>query len=106
MMWTTSIAVERIPVSATAEPGHDPAVPSPLDGYVLEPHERPEDWGWHQEFKVLPRVLGWLAVISLLLMLIGNHTGRVENLWVLATAAVIVAMLIRDQIRRRKAWRN
>jgi len=98
--------VERSPVSAPTEPGRDLATPSPLDGYVLEPHERPEDWGWHQEFKVVPRILGWLAVISLLLMLVGNHTGRVENLWVIGTAAVIAAYLVRDAVRRRNAWRN
>lgn len=93
-------------MSATTEPGHNLPATSSWDGYVLEPHERPEDWGWHQEFKVVPRVLGWLAVISLLLMLVGNHTGRVENLWVLGTAALIVAVLIRDQVHRRNAWRN
>lgn len=105
MMPRIEQAVERIHVSATPESGRDLAHPS-LDGYVLEPHERPEDWGWHQEFKVVPRVLGWLAVISLLLMLIGNHPGQVENLWVIGTAAVIVAVLIRDALRRRDAWRN
>jgi len=104
-MAPTSKAVERIHVSAPSEPGRRPAHPS-LDGYVLEPHERPEDWGWHQEFKLVPRVLGWLAVVSLLLMLIGNHTGQVEDLWVLGTAAVIAAILIRDAVRRRNAWRN
>jgi len=42
----------------------------------------------------------------LLLMLIGNHTGQVEDLWVLGTAAVIAGILIRDAMRRRNAWRN
>ncbi|MDQ3734465.1 MAG: DUF2631 domain-containing protein [Actinomycetota bacterium] len=93
-------------MSATAEPGHDPA-PTSFDGYVLVPHERPEDWGWHQEFKVIPRVLGWLTVVSLVLMvLFGNHTGDVENLWTLGIAGLIVAILIRDAVRRRNAWRN
>lgn len=93
-------------MSATAEPGHDPATTT-FDGYVLVPHERPEDWGWHQEFKVIPQVLGWFAVVSLVLMvLFGNHTGGVENLWVLGTAAFIVALLIGDTLRRRNAWRK
>ena len=55
---------------------------------------------------MVPRVLGWLAVVSLLLMLVGNHSGRVENLWVIGTAVVIAAALIRDQVRRRNTWRN
>lgn len=93
-------------MSATVEPGHEPA-PTSFDGYVLVPHERPEDWGWHQEFKVVPRVLGWLAVVALLLMAVfGNHTGKVEDLWVVGTAAVIAAVLVRDGLRRRNAWRN
>ncbi len=92
-------------MSTSSEPGRDVATPS-WDGYVLEPHERPEDWGWQQEFKVVPRILGWLAVVSLLLMLVGNHTGRVENLWVIGTAVLIAGILIRDAVRRRHAWRN
>ncbi|MDQ3054861.1 MAG: DUF2631 domain-containing protein [Actinomycetota bacterium] len=39
-------------------------------------------------------------------MLVGNHTGQVENLWVIGTAAVIAAYLVRDAVRRRNAWRN
>ena len=94
-------------MSATAEPGRDLASTSSWDGYVLEPPERPEDWGWHQEFTVVPRVLGWLAVVSLVLMvLFGNHTGQVEDIWVIGTAAVIAGLLVRDAIRRRNAWRN
>ena len=92
-------------MNPSSEPSRDLAAPS-WDGYRLEPHERPEDWGWHQEFKVVPRILGWLSVISLLLMLIGNHTGQVEDLWVVGTAAVIAGILIRDAVRRRHAWRN
>ncbi|CAN5386123.1 hypothetical protein BH24ACT9_BH24ACT9_00050 [soil metagenome] len=94
-------------MSATAEPGRDLASTSSWDGYVLEPHERPEDWGWHQEFTVVPRVLGWLAVVSLVLMvLFGNHTGQVEDLWTIGTAAVIAGVLVWDTVRRRNAWRN
>lgn len=100
-------SVERIQVSAIPEPGRELAATSSWDGYVLEPHERPEDWGWHQEFNVLPRILGWLAVVSLVLMvLFSNHTGQVEDLWVIGTAAVIAAVLIRGSVRRRNAWRN
>lgn len=97
--------VERIQVSQPAQPGHGVAT-QPASGHELVPRERPEDWGWHREFKVLPRVVGWLAVVSLLAMIVGNHNGQVENLWVLGTAAVIVAVLIWDGMRRRNAWRR
>jgi len=106
MMLRIGTRSRGIQVSTASQPGREIDTASSWDGYVLEPHERPEDWGWHQEFKVVPRVLGWLAVISLLLMLVGNHTGRVENLWVIGTAAVIVAILVREALRRRNAWRN
>lgn len=105
MMLSDPPSAERIQVSSTAEPGHDLAPRSSTE-HDLVPHERPEDWGWHQDFKVLPRVVGWLSVVSLLLMLIGNHDGQVENLWVLGTAALIVGVLIRDMVRRRNAWRD
>jgi hypothetical protein len=34
-------------------------------------------------------------------MLIGNHRGRVENLWLIGTAAVIAALLVGDWLMRK-----
>lgn len=63
-------------------------------------------WGWHGEFPRASRIAGWVTVVILLLMLIGNHEGNVENLWLIGLALLLVIILVGDQIRRRSArWR-
>ncbi len=76
-------------------------------GSVVDPHDEPSvEWGWHGTFPKAIRVAGWLTAVAMLLMLIGNHRGRIEDIYLIATAAVIVAALIRDRIRSRTAWRR
>ena len=67
--------------------------------------ERPEDWGWHGETGKWGRIGGWIAVLVTLTYLIGNHEGRVEDLWVLGIALTMVIVLIWDGRRRKNAWR-
>jgi ABC-type enterobactin transport system permease subunit len=47
------------------------------------------------------RIGGVVTIILLLLMLIGNHRGRVENLWLIGIAAVIAALLVGDWLMRK-----
>jgi hypothetical protein len=61
-------------------------------------HERPEDWGWHGE-------TGKKGLI-LLSFMIGNHQGKVEDLWVGGIALVMLLMVIADWRRRKNAWRS
>ena len=68
-------------------------------------HERPEDWGWHGEAGKAGRITGWLMVVALLTMLVGNHEGRVEDLWLLGTVVILVIALLWDVRRRKNAWR-
>lgn len=69
------------------------------------PHERPEDWGWHHEWRRSGPVIGWFMTIALALLVFGNHRGNVERYWVLGLALVMAAMLVRDRIKRKNAWR-
>ncbi len=69
-------------------------------------HERPEDWGWHGEAGKAGRITGYVMIVVLLTMLVGNHEGRVEDLWLVGSALVIVIMLIWDSRRRKNAWRS
>jgi hypothetical protein len=43
----------------------------------------------------------WTTVVILLLMLIGNHKGRVEDLWLIGTAAAIVLWVLADWALRK-----
>ena len=68
-------------------------------------HERPEDWGWHGETGKKGRLGAWFTVIVLLSYTQGNHEGRVEDLYLLGFAAIIVGTLLWDIRRRKNAWR-
>ncbi|WP_442970422.1 DUF2631 domain-containing protein [Rhodococcus sp. MEB064] len=60
------------------------------------------EWGWSGEGPRTSRIAGWVTVAILLVMIIGNHSGRVEDLWLIGFAAAIAFILVRDVLRRRK----
>ena len=68
-------------------------------------HERPEEWGWHGETGRAGRIGAWIAVLITLTLLIGNHEGRVEDLFVIGIAAGMAVILLWDIRRRKNAWR-
>ena len=78
----------------------------PADYEAHHPDERPEDWGWHGETGKWGRIGGWIAVFVTLTFLIGNHEGRVEDLFVAGTALLMVIVLLWDRSRRKNAWRS
>ena len=85
------------------QPGREEAIVRE-DAHPVE-HEQPEDWGWHGETGKWGRIGGWIAVLSMLTYLIGNHEGRIEDLWVVAIAGLMILILLLDWRRRRNAWR-
>jgi hypothetical protein len=95
-------------VSATQrvnQPGREEAVVR-ADAHPVE-HERPEDWGWHGETGKLGRFGAWVAILILLSFVVGrNHEGRVEDLFVIGIALVMVLILLWDMRRRKNAWRS
>ena len=75
--------------------------------HAVDPVDEPSaEWGWHGTFPRATRVAGWISAAILLLMLIGNHQGHIEDVWLVAIALCIIAGLIYDQIKRRTAWRR
>jgi hypothetical protein len=68
-------------------------------------HEHPEDWGWHGEAGKAGRIAGYVTIAFLLVMMIGNHEGRVEDLWLIGLALAIAVSLVWDARRRKNAWR-
>ncbi|MGB3770238.1 MAG: DUF2631 domain-containing protein [Rhodococcus sp. (in: high G+C Gram-positive bacteria)] len=70
---------------------------------TVHPAEVPSAaWGWSGEGPRTSRIAGWVVAVMLLAMIIGNHTGRVEDLWLIGFAAALVFLLVRDILRRRK----
>ena len=69
-------------------------------------HERPEDWGWHHEWGKKMRGTVVLPLIFIVAMIWGNHRGKVEDIWLIASAAIIVLLYVRAAYHRRNAWRS
>ena len=69
-------------------------------------HERPEEWGWHGEMGKWGRRLAVIPILFLLAYLVGNHEGRMEDLWLVAIAAIMILILVWDYFRRKNAWRS
>lgn len=59
-------------------------------------------WGWS---KITPRnwyVLGIFIILFLLAMLHGNHVGHVEDWFLIAFAAIVAIVMIRDVWMRKR----
>jgi hypothetical protein len=54
----------------------------------------------------LLRVGAVITAIILLLMIMGNHTGRVEDIFLVLSAAALIFMLIIDWVLRRNGLRS
>jgi hypothetical protein len=68
-------------------------------------HERPEDWGWHGEMGKWGRRTWFLGPLAILAFLFGNHEGKVEDIWLICIAALMVVVFLYDRVRRKNAWR-
>ncbi|TDB74645.1 MULTISPECIES: DUF2631 domain-containing protein [unclassified Micromonospora] len=52
------------------------------------------------------RIGAVLSALALLAMLCGNHEGRVEDLWLVGLAALLLAIVIGDAVLRRNGLRS
>ena len=98
------IAQDNPATQRVNQPGREEAVVR-ADAHPVE-HEHPEDWGWHGETGKWGRIGGVLATLFMLSYLIGNHEGRMEDLWVLGFVLAMITVLVWDARRRKNAWRS
>jgi hypothetical protein len=76
-------------------------------GNQVDPLDEPSaEWGWHGGFPRGTRIMGWFTAAVMFLMLIGNHRGHTEDLWLIGIGLSIVAALVIDRVRARTAWRR
>jgi Protein of unknown function (DUF2631) len=76
-------------------------------GPAVDPRDEPSAaWGWHGGFPRGMLVAGWASVVILLLMNLGNHQGRIENIWLTGLAVVMAIGLVLHSVRKRNAWRR
>lgn len=52
------------------------------------------------------RIGAVVSALALLAMLCGNHEGRVENIWLVGLAALLLAIVIGDVVLRRNGLRS
>lgn len=62
------------------------------------------NWGWSKENPTVIHIGGVLSALFLLLMMHGNHVGRVEDIWLIGFAALILLLVGRDWWLRRRGW--
>ncbi|GAA2543376.1 DUF2631 domain-containing protein [Pseudonocardia hydrocarbonoxydans] len=74
---------------------------------AVDPDEEPSaEWGWHGEFPKGALIAGWVSTAIVFVMLIGNHTGRTEDIWLIGVGVAMAAVLIAHSLRKRNAWRR
>ncbi|WP_461165443.1 DUF2631 domain-containing protein [Tsukamurella serpentis] len=65
------------------------------------------DWGWSGTAPNAARIAGVLFSALLLLMTIGNHQGKTEDLFLVGFAAAILGIIVTQWLTtRRKKWKN
>jgi hypothetical protein len=52
------------------------------------------------------RITGVIVIIALLLMMLGNHHGHVEDIWLAGTAVAIAAIIVVDWVQRRNGLKS
>jgi hypothetical protein len=62
------------------------------------------EWGWSKENHKVIRIGGLLAAGFMLLMLRGNHVGKVEDIFLIGFAVLILVVVARDWWLRRRGW--
>lgn len=81
--------------------------PEPAQRPAVDPQDEPSaEWGWHGSFPRGQTVAGWVSVVFLLTMLIGNHEGATEDVWLVGLAAFMAFGLVLHAVRKRHAWRR
>ena len=63
------------------------------------------EWGWHQHWPRLARVLGVLVAIMTVSLLWNGHANWTEVIYVVGTALVLLALVLQSALRRRRSWR-
>ncbi|KXP05589.1 DUF2631 domain-containing protein [Tsukamurella tyrosinosolvens] len=64
------------------------------------------DWGWSGNAPNAARIAGVLFAVLLLLMNIGNHQGKTEDIFLIGFAVAILGTILINWIAtRRKKWK-
>lgn len=60
------------------------------------------EWGWSGESPRTFKIAAIVVAVILLAMIIGNHKGRIEDLFLVGFAATLIGIVIYDKVYSRK----
>ncbi|MFT3899805.1 MAG: DUF2631 domain-containing protein [Gordonia sp. (in: high G+C Gram-positive bacteria)] len=76
-------------------------------GWVREPADAPSArFGWHKFGGMIPTITGWIVVVFLLAMTIGNHESKIEDIYLVLIALVFAFALVWNSTRTRRHKRS
>ncbi|WP_026917668.1 DUF2631 domain-containing protein [Gordonia shandongensis] len=80
----------------------------PIDtGWVREPADAPSArFGWHGVGRRSIAAASLVTGIILLAMLIGNHVGHVEDIYLVVFAVALIGYTVYEMIPRKGAWKR
>lgn len=81
----------------------DPASYDPVE-YTHEdiPEVPSAAWGWSGESNKAARIAAIVVALFLLFLIHGNHTGKVEDAYLVGFAVLLVGIVVRDIVIHRK----
>ncbi|WP_291081800.1 DUF2631 domain-containing protein [Dietzia sp. UBA5065] len=68
--------------------GHHTSKEIVVDG-ISSVDEPSVEWGWHHHSRKVGLLVGGFFVLFLLAMMVGNHVGKVEDIWLVSIAAFL-----------------
>lgn len=68
--------------------------------------DKPEDWGWHHEFKAGRQIGGWASFLVLLALLTTTHYNDAGSLAIILAMLTLAGGLLWDFRRRKHQWRS
>ncbi|MDG3010986.1 DUF2631 domain-containing protein [Rhodococcus sp. D2-41] len=82
-----------------------PTLEDAVKASKVDPVDEPSvGWGWHGHATKTFKFFGWFFAAFLLLMIIGNQHGHVEDLYLIGFAILLVVILVWDSVRKRSKW--
>lgn len=80
---------------------------TPAAAFRVSPEEEPSaEWGWHGSFPRGTVIAGVVVGLAMFGMLIGNHSGWTENLWLIGTGVFLLGGVGWLAHKRRTSWRG
>lgn len=64
------------------------------------------EWGWHGHYPRVANFAGFAVAAICLIMLIGNHVGHQEDIWLVVIAVAFAGLSIGSIVRARTSWRR